>query len=650
LATVFLALGDLSLEEAASRSEAPQDAGAAAWIDELVGQGRLIPLAFPTGRRYVLAEQVATYQAAFGSAVPALVQESAGPASAQVGTPDAGAAGRAILRRVLSTHGPLTRNWLLARYPWQPAWLDAALQELVDEGSIVHGQITSPPEPMPLPGSGTPPAQYCDRRNLERIHRQTLALLRAEVEPVSVYAYADFLVRWQHLHPAERLSGPGALVRLLQQIRGLPAHGAIWERDLLPLRLESFDPAELEALCERGEVVWVGSGGVDPRRARVRFLFRGEGAFFLPAEPDEPDLSPAAAQVLAFLKSEGASFFADLEAGTDLTAVQLDEALVELVLAGLVTNDTLGALRQVLSWTAAADTPDRKPLSSLEAELAAWRRSQRPPQTLAGSPPDRARLHRARRDVARRMERRFPSRIADDAPASPRARWPGRWSLVHRIGVWGREVPYEERVARQARQLLQCYGIVTRESLEVWELANADSGWAWGSLYRQFQLMEMRGEVRRGYFVQGLPGVQFALPEAVERLRAWTRPEASGGEALVVVNAADPANLFGPALPGQEEAEHDPARFTRIPANHTVLLRGRPVLLVETGGQRLTSLPDLSPETFQQALRLAVEQAGQEGGRLVLETWNGQPLLESPVAPLLEAVGFRREALSYIWD
>jgi hypothetical protein len=73
------------------------------------------------------------------------------------------------------------------------------------------------------------------------------------------------------------LSDPGGPVRLLQQMRGLPAPGVVWERDLLPLRLESFDPSELEAMCERGEVVWVGSGGVDPRRARVRFLFRGEG-------------------------------------------------------------------------------------------------------------------------------------------------------------------------------------------------------------------------------------------------------------------------------------------------------------------------------------------------------------------------------------
>jgi ATP-dependent Lhr-like helicase len=262
---------------------------------------------------------------------------------------------------------------------------------------------------------------------------------------------------------------------------------------------------------------------------------------------------------------------------------------------------------------------------------------------------------------------------------------------VHRIGVWGREVPYEERIDRQARQLLQCYGIVTRQSLE----GDDQSGWHWPALYAQFQLMEMRGEVRRGYFVQGLPGVQFALPEAVERLREWTRPPTPAAEGpalsqvegpapspvegMVVLNACDPANLFGPsgvldraqddvadtepavadeaeaagydlAAPDRVVEGQDPARFTRIPANYVVLLRGRPVLLLETGGERLTTLPDLPPTTLRRALKLAVDHIGRSVRRLTLSQWNGQPVLDSPAAPLLEEVGFRREALLYIWE
>jgi ATP-dependent Lhr-like helicase len=238
-------------------------------------------------------------------------------------------------------------------------------------------------------------------------------------------------------------------------------------------------------------------------------------------------------------------------------------------------------------------------------------------------------------------------------------RWPGRWGLVHRIGVWGREVPDEERIARQARQLLQSYGIVTRQSLE----GDDEGGWDWGALYLEFQRMEMRGEVRRGYFVQGLPGVQFALPEAVERLRQWQQPgqgtaprEDSGDGEMVVLNACDPANLFGPtrdlgpAQPNEVERELDPARFSRIPANYVVLLRGRPVLLLETGGERATSLPGTPLGTLRRALEIAMGHLGSTVQRLALREWNGQPILDSPAAPLLEEVGFRREALVYLWE
>ncbi len=658
LATIFLALGDLSAAEAARRAEG--SANAAAWLAELAGQGRIVQLEIGGEARHVLAEQEGTYRTAFES---------------WRSEADRDAARRGILRRVLAAHGPLTRAWLLDRYPWEPDWLDAALTALVESGEVVQGRVSPPAPPGAVPGPehaeapvseyvDTPASEYVDRRNLERIHRRTLSLLRREVEPVSLYAYADFLARWQHLHPGARLAGPGALVRLLQQMRGLPAPGLAWERDVLPLRLEAYDAAELAALCERGEVVWVASGGADPRRARVRFFFRGEGSLFLD-EPEPAELSPAAQQVLAFLQAEGASFYADLEAGLDLAGRaagkdDLPAALVELVLAGLVTNDSLAALRGVLAWSDEDREAPRRSLSSLEAELAAWRR-ERPASTAGTQPqqgdgrrdlggvahPGRARLHRAQRDVARRLgAAALPAPGAVPAP-TPAARRPGRWSLVHRIGVGGRAQPIEDRLDRQARQLLQAYGIVTRQSLE----ADPEGAWNWGALYARYQLMEMRGEVRRGYFVQGLPGVQFALPEAVERLREWTRPEAPGAGEPVLLNATDPANVFGPALSAiaGEAGEHDPARFSRIPSNWLVLLRGRPVLLLERGAGRVTVLDGLPDGTARQALALAAGHAAA-GRRLLLREWNGELILESAAVPVVEEAGFRREMLDYVWE
>ncbi len=540
LATLFLALGDLSIDEAVARSvgqagelrgvepgtPAEPATGPDRWVRDLAAQGRLLALDFPSGRRYALAELESTYQSAFDL-----------PGRSSRASEDRDDARRAVLRRALSTHGPLTHDFLLARYPWEAAWLDQALSSLVASGEVVTGRIS----PSDTGQSSVP--EFCDRRNLERIHRATLSLLRREVEPVSLYAYADFLARWQHLHPAHRPSGAGALVRLLQQMRGVPAPGPVWERDLLPLRLDAFDAEELDLLCERGELVWVGSGGRDPQRARVRFFFRGEGNLFLPLEPDRSGLSHPAEAVYQVLKSEGACFFSDLEEGTGLPATELSPALVELVMAGLVTNDSLQALRQVLASGGEVDGAGRRPLSSLEAELTTWREaSGGTGQAMPGRRPGRRSLSAARRTVSERMDR------------ASRPRWPGRWSLVHRLGVWGREVPFEERLSRQARQLLQCYGVVTRQSLE----GDSEGGWDWNTLYPQFQLMEMRGEVRRGYFVRGLPGVQFALPEAVERLREWTQQDAPGGEKLVLLNACDPANLFGPASSAPEaEARAD---------------------------------------------------------------------------------------------
>ena len=487
----------------------------------------------------------------------------------------------------------------------------------MDESARVELTDSLPRQPV------VPSTQYLDRRNLEQIHRRTLTLLRQEVKPVSIFAYADFLTRWQHLLASERLAGGGALTRLLQQLRAVPAPGVIWERDVLPGRLRAYDPSELQAMFQRGEVVWVGSGGKDPRRARVRFLFRGEGGLFLDPEPDASavaDLSEEAAAVWSFLKSEGACFTLDLEEGLDLSARAIHNALVELVMAGLVTNDTVEAMRQVVR----SGTPpaEERPYSALEAQLA--ERLKRPLRLT------RSRYRDARRRVARRVR------------AEPR--WVGRWSLVHRFGVMGKPLPEEERVARQARQLLARWGVVTRDCLE-----REEGAWNWGALYAHLRLMEMRGEVRRGYFVEGLPGAQFALPEAVEQLRA-RRGEDSGDDSLVVLNACDPANLFG------SEVRGTPLRFARLPSTYLVLWRGSPVLVAEGGGADLTTAHDFGEGVLRRALRAWLEWVTRPGGlassprRLTVVTWNGEAVLGSVGQALLEELGFYRDYPGMTWE
>ncbi len=651
LAVVLQSMGDLSSAEIAERATVDP----AGWIAHLAGESRIIELPIPAARgpepRWVAAEYAPEYIVAFD--IPP--GESVLNAGREVYS--VGEAQRRILERFLHHTGPVTITAIRERYAFPADWLRAELDRLVEARQLAHGRFT--PQTGRYPASGaapgdeatTPPDEFVDLRTLEQIHRRTLTILRREVRPVPFTAYADFLTRWGHLHPDERLAGPGALTQALQQLRAVPVVGHVWERDVLPLRLAGYDPAELESLCQGGELVWVGSGGVDPRRGRVRFLFRGEGSAYLePVPEDLSALSDGAQAVYGFLKSEGAVFFADLRAGLDVGDDVIEAALIELVMAGLVTNDSLEAMRHIIKRGAATPVMGRgeqRPFSSLEAQLAE-RKGDHRRRLVGGRRPGQAEYRAAKRRARQRLEAGSASRL--------RPFREGRWTLVHRLGVMGKTLPPEERAGRQARQLLVRHGVVTRASLEREEVA-----WEWGLIYAQLQRLEMRGEVRRGYFVLGLPGVQFALPEAVEKLRALGRDrEASGDdEALVVMNACDPANLYGPASDdtgsaGGEDvpraADGQLLTFSRIPSTWLVQGRGLPVLVAEDTGTRITTLQGTDEGLIRRALQALLEHVASFEHRVTVQHWNGALVLDSPGQLLLESVGFYRDYPGMTWE
>ena len=633
LAVLLQQMGDLSPSEVAGRAMVdPAD-----WVALLAGEERIVQLAIPTARgavyRWVSAEYEAAYRAAFGLGEGAVSEGEVEEAR------------RETLDRFLGHAGPVTLEAIRERYAFPEAWLRAELERRIEARQLLHGRFT--PQPEGASGLAPEAAEYVERRTLEQIHRRTLQILRREVQPVPFTAYAAFLARRQHVHPAERLAGEGALRQALQQLRAFPVVGRIWERDVLPLRLDRYQPEELDALCQGGELVWVGSGGVDPRRGRIRFLFRGEGSVYLEPAPEDLDaFSETARAVYRFLKSEGAVFFDDIRAALELEARAVEVALTELVMAGLVTNDSLEAMRKLVE----EGTPrpqERKPYSSLEEQLA--RRMQRLGPRAGtsrwGRKPGQAQYRAAKERVHRRMERRTEQ--VDAGPPEPR--WMGRWTPVHRFGVLGKSLPEEERAARQARQLLARYGIVTYESL-----ADEVGSWEWRTLSRQLQRLEMRGEVRRGYFVQGLSGAQYALPEAVERLRAVRddRPEAPE---LVVMNACDPANLYGPARDALGEASPQaamggPLAFARVPSTWLVQERGLPVLVAGDSGANVTLTQGVDEGLAQRALGALLDHLARSESRVSLETWNGQPILASAGQPLLEGLGFYRDYPAMTWE
>jgi len=466
--------------------------------------------------------------------------------------------------------------------------------------------------------------------------------------------YADFLARWQHLHPTERLSGDGSLVRSHQQLRALPVSGRVWERDIWPGRLDIYQPAELESLCQSGEVVWIGAGGADPKRSRIRFIFRAEGHIYLesPGEGVQA-LSPEAQSIYELLQSEGALFWADLQAALSVGKLAwnpavVENALIELVLSGWVTNDSLQAMRYVVNM-GSAKKHEEKPLpasiltrtrgSSLlsEAQLRKGQWGLRRPGP--------AGYRAAKRRVAERLGMAGPLSLSvGDMVDHARLLQMGRWSLVRRLGIMGRPLSVEDIVAIQARQLLQRWGVVTRHVLDFEEGA-----WQWEAIMSHLKLMEMRGEVRRGYFVDGLPGAQFAAPEAVERLRALR--DGAAQDDLIVVNACDPANLYGPeAQGGPMTAAGQPLVFARLPSTWQVQWRGLPVLVARANGTAVTTARGADDEMIQRALRLLLDHLGKTMYRLTVKTWNGQPVLDGSGRSILESLGFYRDYPAMTWE
>jgi ATP-dependent Lhr-like helicase len=352
----------------------------------------------------------------------------------------------------------------------------------------------------------------------------------------------------------------------------------------------------MDALCAAGELVWVGAGALGRRSGKVALYFREDVRLLgPPPPPKEAPAGPIHEMVRERLRA-GACFFTDLLA--DIAGVpseELQEALWDLVWAGEVTND--------------AYAPLRSPRLS-----APWSQS--------------ARAERARR-------RRFSSRRSGSQPQVQ-----GRWSLVSSLFA-SPEDPTARRRA-QAELLLERYGIVTREQV----LAEGIPG-GFSSLYDQFTALETIGVARRGYFIDGLGGAQFALPGAVERLRAQRDDDSAPP---IVLAATDPAQPYGAVLrwpqrdrSGDEASGRGRSRSPgRHPGAYVVLAGAEPVIYVERGGKGLQILVEANDPRLGDATAALVD-AVHRGRikRLALERVDGEPIVGSEWEDALIDLGFR---------
>ena len=482
-----------------------------------------------------------------------------------------------LVRRFAQTHGPFTTAELRVRYGID---CSAALSSLEREGGLVRGELR--------PGGSE--REWCHPEVLRRLRRASLAALRKEIEPADQRALARFLPAWQGVD-RHLASGAGVdrLRDVLVPLQGLALPAELWERDVLPRRVGAYSPVWMDQLCASGELVWIGAGALGRHSGRVSLYFREDASTLGPPPPPKGSVVDSRPHTLVRERlAAGACFFTDLLVDVELSPGELQEALWDLAWAGEATNDAFSPLRA-------------------------------PRLTLA----------RAQRERVRSAARagRFAGRRRGGAAEQVQ----GRWSLTEPL--LRDEVDPSARRRALAELLLERYGVVTREQV----LAEGLPG-GFSAIYSELSQLETLGVARRGYFVEGLGGAQFALPGAVERLRA----QSAEGNLPLVLAAVDPAQPYGAVLPWPARDGDGGRRPARVAGAHVVLASGEPILYLERGGRGLQTLVAANHPQLEPALvALAEEVKRGRIRRLGLEKVDGELAIGSRLGPMLVELGFQ---------
>jgi ATP-dependent Lhr-like helicase len=607
--------GPLTADEVAERSADP--VAARDWLGELSAARRTIQVRIAGQPMWAAIEDAGRLRDALGVPLPVGVPEAfTEPVADPLGD---------LVARYARTHGPFSADALARRYGLGVAVVTLALRRLAASGRVVEGEFLR----TDLAGAGG--TEWCDAEVLRLLRRRCLARLRKEAEPVPPEVLARFLPAWHGIAIAgkqsqrgtgRRRADAGAVLEAVERLGGAPVPASALETLVLPGRVPGYSPALLDELTSAGEIVWSGAGAL-PGGDGWLVLAPADGAPLLLPEPAEVSMTPLHAAVLEALAGGGALFFrmlsdrvtsllSDTAGGPAPTDAETADAIWDLVWAGLLTNDTLGPLRLVLGGGAP-------------------RKAAAPARAVPRPRPGRG------------------GRYGFGRPSMPTRTGPptvsGRWSLLP---------PRDNadptlRAHALAMTLLDRHGVLTRGAVA----AERVSG-GFAAVYPVLRAMEEAGQCRRGYFVEGLGGAQFALPGAVDRMRALSsadRPRTADragpavtNERAIVLAAADPAQPYGAALawpdrPGETASSHRPGRKAGA---LTVLVDGALVLYVERGGRTLLSWTDEPERLAASAVALAAAVRDGALGRLTVEKADGERAGgDSPLTQALEAAGFR---------
>jgi ATP-dependent helicase Lhr and Lhr-like helicase len=659
--------GPLTGEEVAERCVV---AGAAAdWLGELSAARRIIGVRIAGRPMWAAIEDAGRLRDALGAPLPLGVPEAfTEPVADPLGD---------LVARYARTHGPFGAAALAGRYGLGVAVVTTALRRLAADGRVVEGEFL-PARQADANGqsanghggsalAGASGTEWCDAEVLRLLRRRCLARLRKEAEPVPQEVLARFLPAWHGISGyggdagrgtaadpgggvSRRRADAGAVLEAVERLAGAPVPASALETLVLPGRVPGYSPALLDELTSAGEVIWSGAGAL-PGGDGWLVLAPADGAELMLPEPGEVSMTPLHSAVLEVLGGGGALFFRMLsdrvaevlgrsgsqgaralpgEAGSQgawavpgeagVQGVSLPDdgevaaAIWDLVWAGLLTNDTLGPLRVMLGGQ--------------------QRRAAGPARSAPRARPGRS---------GRRYGFGRPAMPTRSGPPTVSGRWsmlPGRRAGDEAESVRdGRDGGHTVRAHALALTLLERHGVLTRGAVAA---ERVPGGFA--AVYPVLRAMEEAGQCRRGYFVEGLGAAQFALPGAVDRMRAMA-PGSPRGNTVTVLAAADPAQPYGAALawpdrPGETPSSHRPGRKAGA---LVVLVDGSLVLYVERGGRTLLSWTDDPALLGPSAAALAASVRDGALGRLTVERADGLTVgvHDSPLAQALEAAGFR---------
>ncbi|MGC2473826.1 MAG: DEAD/DEAH box helicase [Candidatus Sulfotelmatobacter sp.] len=502
------------------------------YFERLVNEGRA-GVASVDGRRYwVAAERARSFQALFPSA--RFEQNLAEVEKEDVSHDEA------LLTLVMgwmSAVGPTTASQLGDALGLLASDIEKGLLRMEASGTVLRGSFTVTragalaPHPAELRSTGQPgsavPAhsaqqheiEWCDRRLLARIHRLTVGMLRKQIEPVTAAQFLRWLLRWQHLAPGSQARGERGTLEVLQQLQGFEVPANAWERQVLARRITDYDPKWLDQLCLTGAVGW---GRLSPHPATLDT--GGANGSDGPSAPRQRRVIPTSVAPITFFVREEADWLGLRE------NPHFSQRQAEAGKPGSGLGHGAQLVLEFLKQRGAsffADIVRGTGKLKAEIETALWELVAAGLVTADGFDNLRSLIDPKRR-------------AGQGSGRSTRPRHStGRWALLH--GEAAAERP--RAVEAACWMLLRRYGIVIRDLL-----ARESNLPPWRELLMAFRRLEDRGEIRGGRFVDGFLGEQFALPVAVESVRAMRSLPLTGE--TMTLSAADPLNLVGILVPG----------------------------------------------------------------------------------------------------